>query len=226
MKLLESKKKEIQMKVTQQADAEPAIVQGTIDVAEPSANKSTLEQIAGDNSNGELTGDKISTSLVDNNGYGYIGMNSQNVKVGSDAGSEESKALRKAIATVLAVHRDVVVDSYYGDAAKVINYPISNTSWAAPQASDPDYKVAFSTDVDGNPIYTDGMSEDEKYAAALQASLGFFEAAGYTVEDGKLTAAPSGAKTSYEVMIGGGGSGDQDIIANKKLNQIIHSFIL
>jgi peptide/nickel transport system substrate-binding protein len=196
------------MKVTQQSDAEPAIVQGTIDVAEPSANKSTLEQIAGDNSNGELTGDKIATSLVDNNGYGYIGMNSENVKVGSDPGSDESKALRKAIATVLAVHRDVVVDSYYGDAANVINYPISNTSWAAPQASDPDYKVAFSTDVDGNPIYTDGMSEDEKYDAALQAALGFFEKAGYTVSDGKLTAAPEGAKLSYEAMIPADGKGD------------------
>ena len=200
--------KDVQMKVTQQADAEPAIVQGTIDVAEPSANKSTLEQIAGDNSNGELTGDKIATSLVDNNGYGYIGMNSENVKVGDDPGSEESKALRKAIATVLAVHRDVVIDSYYGDAANVINYPISNTSWAAPQASDPDYKVAFSVDADGNDIYTEGMTEDEKYDAALQAALGFFEKAGYTVEDGKLTAAPAGAKLSYEAMIPADGSGD------------------
>ncbi|WP_408070051.1 ABC transporter substrate-binding protein [Butyrivibrio sp. JL13D10] len=200
--------KEVQMKVTQQSDAEPAIVQGTLDVAEPSANKSTLEQIAGDNSNGELTGDKISTSLVDNNGYGYIGMNSQNVKVGSDAGSEESKALRKAIATVIAVHRDVVIDSYYGEAANVINYPISNTSWAAPQPSDPDYKVAFSVDADGNDIYTDSMSEDEKYDAALKAALGFFEKAGYTVTDGKLTAAPEGAKLSYEAMIPADGKGD------------------
>jgi peptide/nickel transport system substrate-binding protein len=101
-----------------------------------------------------------------------------------------------------------VIDSYYGDAADVINYPISNTSWAAPQKSDADYKVAFSVDVDGNDIYTDGMSEDDKYAAALEAALGFFEAAGYTVEDGQLTAAPEGAKLSYEVMIGGGGTGD------------------
>ena len=102
----------------------------------------------------------------------------------------------------------MVIDSYYGDAASVINYPISNTSWAAPQKSDADYAVAFSKDVDGNPIYTDGMSDDEKYAAALDAALGFFEAAGYTVTDGKLTAAPAGAKLSYEVMIGGGGKGD------------------
>ena len=38
------------------------------------------------------------------------------------------------------------------------------------------------------------MSTEEKYEAAAQAALGFFEAAGYTVEDGKLTAAPEGAK--------------------------------
>ena len=140
-------------------------------------------------------------------------MNSKNVCVGGDNASEQSKDLRKAIATVLAVYRDVAIDSYYGDAASVINYPISNTSWAAPQKSDADYKVAFSTDVNGNPIYTDGMSEDEKYDAALQAALGYFEAAGYTVQDGKLTAAPEGAKLEYELMIGGGGNGDHPSFA-------------
>ena len=56
------------------------------------------------------------------------------------------------------------------------------------------------------------MTEEEKYAAALQASLGFFEAAGYTVEDGKVTAAPEGAKMEYELMIGAGGNGDHPSI--------------
>ena len=52
--------------------------------------------------------------------------------VGGEPNSEASKNLRKAIATVLSVYRDVAIDTYYGDAAS-INYPISNTSWAAPQ---------------------------------------------------------------------------------------------
>ena len=52
------------------------------------------------------------------------------------------------------------------------------------------------------------MKDEDKYAAAKQAALGFFEAAGYTVENGKITAAPAGAKMEYEVMIGGGGNGD------------------
>ena len=200
--------KYMQIKETAEADKVPGVVQGTIDISAPSISKAALEQIKGYNSNGEIIGDKVGTYLVDYNGYGYIGINSETVKVGEDNGSEESKNLRKAIATVLSVYRDVVIDSYYGDAAAVINYPISNTSWAAPQKSDADYAVAFSKDVDGNDIYTDGMSEDEKYAAALNAALGYFEAAGYTVTDGKLTAAPEGAKLAYEMMIGGGGIGD------------------
>lgn len=209
----EPKTKNIQFKTTSEADMVPGVVQGTVDISSPSLSKAVLEQICSENSNGEENGDTLSITKTDYNGYGYIGMNSKNVCVGGDNASEQSKDLRKAIATVLAVYRDVAIDSYYGDAASVINYPISNTSWAAPQKSDADYKVAFSTDVNGNPIYTDGMSEDEKYDAALQAALGYFEAAGYTVEDGKLTAAPEGAKLEYELMIGGGGNGDHPSFA-------------
>ncbi len=208
----EPKIRNLQLKATGEADKTPGVLSGAADIADPSVSKSTLEQIAGENSNGEITGDKLTTVLTDFNGYGYIGINSHNVSVAEDGASDASKSLRKAIATVIAVYRDVTIDSYYGDAAEVINYPISNTSWAAPKKSDADYQVAFSVDAEGNDIYTDDMSEEDKYAAALQAALGFFEAAGYTVEDGKVTAAPEGAKLSYEVMIPGGGTGDHPSI--------------
>ena len=82
--------------------------------------------------------------------------------------------------TVIAAYRDEGIDSYYGDTATVINYPISNTSWAAPSVTDDGYQIANSTDVDGNEIYTSDMKSEDKYAAALQAALGYFEAAGYT----------------------------------------------
>ena len=52
------------------------------------------------------------------------------------------------------------------------------------------------------------MKDEDKYAAAKKAALGFLEKAGYTVQNGKITAAPAGAKMEYEVMIGGGGNGD------------------
>lgn len=200
--------KYLQWKTTSEADKLPGVLLGTIDVSQPSISKEVLAQIEGENSNGELKGDKVIVDLVDYRGYGYIGMNSQLMLVGDDAASDASKNFRKAIATVIAVYRDVVIDSYYGEAASVINYPISNTNWAAPQKSDADYHVAFSLDVDGNEIYTDGMSEDDKYAAALEAALGYFEAAGYTVADGKITAAPAGGRMGCTIVIPAGGNGD------------------
>ena len=190
-------------------DKIPDVVSGTIDVTDPSYSKEAAEQIKEANSNGEISGDTIQTDLVANLGYGYVGFNANRVKVGDgNGGDEASKDLRKAIATVIAVYRDVAVDSYYGEFANVINYPISNTSWAAPRVTDEGYKVAFSVDVNGNDIYTEGMSADDKYAAAKQAALGYFEAAGYTVADGKVTAAPAGGRMDAEVMVGGSGKGD------------------
>ena len=146
-------------------------------------------------------------------------MNALNVSVAGEPGSDASKALRKGIATIMAVHRDLSIDSYYGESAWVIEYPITTTSWAAPLPSDPGYEVAFSKDVEGNAIYTPEMTLEEKVAVAEETALGWFEAAGFTVEDGMLTAAPDGAKLSYEVLIPADGTGDHpafQILTNAK----------
>ena len=201
------KTKYVNFREVNDTDKLNGVITGTIDITDPSWSKDTAQAVA-DANGGEVTGPVITTSTVDNLGYGYIGMNSHNVSVGGEPASDASKNLRKAMATIFSVYRDVAIDSYYGEAAEVINYPISNTSWAAPHATDEGYKVAFSVDVDGNDIYTSDMSADDKYAAAKAAALGFFEAAGYTVADGKLTAAPDGAKLEYEVMVPGDGTGD------------------
>ena len=184
------------------------ITTGTIDIGDPSFSNENIAAIEATNSNGELTGDIITTSTVDNLGYGYIGQNALNMCVNNEPASDASKALRKAFGTIFSVYRDVAIDSYYGDRAAVINYPISNTSWAAPRPADDGYKVAFSTDVNGNDIYTADMTAEQKYEAALQAALGWFEAAGFTVEDGKVTAAPEGGKLEYTFWIPGDGIGD------------------
>ena len=184
------------------------VTTGTIDITDPSFSTDTVNAIKKANSNGEVSGDKIETNTVDNLGYGYIGMCSKVMNVNGEPASDASKALRKAFGTIFSVYREVAIDSYYGDRAAVINYPISNTSWAAPQSTDDGYKVAFSVDKDGNDIYTSDMSAEDKYAAAKAAALGFFEAAGYTVADGKVTAAPAGAKMEYTAWIPADGSGD------------------
>ncbi len=203
--------KYVQFKETAAAEVAAGVATGTVDAGELAGSRTRFEEIAGYNTDTtDITGSVITTSKVDNLGYGYIGMNAQTMNVAGDIASDASKDLRKGFATIIAVYRDVAIDSYYGEAASVINYPISNTSWAAPQPTDENYKIAFSTDVDGNPIYTSEMTQDDKYTAALQATIGYFKAAGYTFDDatGMFTAAPDGAKMSYECYIAGDGTGE------------------
>ncbi|MEG1633234.1 MAG: ABC transporter substrate-binding protein [Oscillospiraceae bacterium] len=204
------KTKTLLFQETSDADKLAGIVSGTFDITDPSFSTDVVESVKGYNSNGELTGDVITTDTSDFLGYGYIGFCAENVKVGDDPASIESKNLRKALATLFAVYRDTVVNSYYGEVASVIQYPISNTSWAAPMPSDEGYKAAYSTDIDGKAIYTDTMTEEERGAAALQAAVGFLKAAGYTYDEATamFTAAPDGASMTYEVIIPGDGEGN------------------
>ena len=201
------KTKYLNLLETQETDKLNGVITGTVDITDPSFNKDVVAAIQKANG-GETNGSVVAVSTVDNLGYGYIGMNSEVMSVGGVKDSDASKNLRKAFGTIFSVFRDVSIDSYYGELASVINYPISNTSWAAPQSTDEGYKVAFSTDVEGNDIYTSGMDDEAKYEAAKTAALGFFEAAGYTVADGKVTAAPEGASLEYELLIPGDGAGD------------------
>ena len=209
------KTKTFQLKETNSAEVASAVQTGTADGGEMTGSKSNFEMLRSFNDNGEVTGNVVTTYSVANLGYGYIGMNADTMNVAGEPGSEASKNLRKGFATILAVYRDTAFDSYYGDAAAVINYPISSTSWAAPQATDEGYRVAFSVDVDGNPIYTADMTAEEKYAAAIQAAIGFFKAAGYTFDEetGKFVEAPEGASLSYEAIIPGDGTGDHPSFA-------------
>ncbi len=183
------------------------VITGTIDIADPSFSTDNITAIKKTNG-GELVGPVITTNTVDNRGYGYIGINANLMCINGEPASEASKNFRKAFGTIYSVYRDLAIDSYYGDRASVINYPISNTSWAAPRSTDAGYKIAFSVDVDGNDIYTSGMKAEDKYVAAREAALGFFEAAGFTVADGKVTGAPAGMGLEYEVWIPADGSGD------------------
>ena len=198
----------VQFKETADNEVIAGIATGAIDIGSVASGKKSFEEIAGYNA-GALSGDVIETIKTHYLGYGYIGLNAKNIRVGADAGSEASRNLRKALATVLSVYRDVAYQSYFGESASVINCPISSTSWAAPQPTDEGYQVAFSADAQGEPIYQAGMTADEKYAAALSAAVDYFKAAGYTFDEasGKFTAAPDGAKMSYEALIAAEGIG-------------------
>ena len=65
--------------------------------------------------------------IRDSLGYGYIGICAENICMNGEPGSEASKNLRKGFATLFSVYRDTVVNSYYGETAAVIQYPVSYT---------------------------------------------------------------------------------------------------
>lgn len=219
----------LDLRETSESNKVSGVVAGTIDVADPSYDTDKAKEIAAQNGFSadeweKFDGPKLTTKLIDYLGYGYMGVNPNLVKVGNDPYSDASKNLRKGINTVISVYRDEYIDSYYGNTASVINYPISNTSWAAPQTTDDGYQIAYSKDVNGNPIYTADMTADQKHDAAIKAALGFFEAAGCTVEDGKIVAAPAGTELKYQVEIGAGGSGDHPLyLLMQKANEVLGS---
>ena len=187
------------------ADYVPGIITGTFDMALPSISEDTVKAIE-DANNGKLTGETLSTYLIDYRGYGYLGINADIVNVDGDPASDASKALRKGFMTLFAVYRDTVINSYYGDRASVIQYPISNTSWAAPQPADEGYRTAYSLNADGADIYTDEMTDQQKYEAAKEAAISWFKAAGFTYDEasGKFT----DVTETYEVLIPGDGTQD------------------
>ncbi len=199
---------EVLLMVENQMDPEyvPGISSGIYDVAGPTINEDNVAAIKDANSNNELVGDVVTTYLIDYRGYGYLGINADLVNVNGEPASDASKALRKGFMTLFSVYRDTVINSYYGDRAAVIQYPISNTSWAAPKPADEGYMVAYSVDIDGNPIYTSSMSDEEKYVAAKEAVIGFFKAAGFKWDEAEQKFVD--VKNTYEVMIPGQGIQD------------------
>lgn len=201
------------------------IVNGKIDLTDVTMTKKVAKNIAeanqkvvdeavatavesGEELDPSTIADVVACDTFDYAGYGYIGINANVVSVNGDADSNASKNLRKAFATLFSVYRDEVIDTYYGGNATVINYPVSNSSWAAPEASDKGYQIAFGKGVNRKSIYTEEMTMEEKYAAAKEAALAYFDAAGYEVEDGIVKSAPEGASMSYEVMVAGNSLGE------------------
>jgi len=187
------------------------ILSGNIDVASVTYDDD-VSLILKSNSNKELSGDKIYSIETQILSYGYIGINAHRVKVGNDPASYESKSLRKAFSTILAVYRDIAVSSFFyseaGCRADVIEYPIPIASWAYPNATEKDYTKAFSKDKDGESIYNSDMTENDRYDAALNAAIEYFIEAGYTYDSTEkvFRNAPDGAALKYTIIIPGGGN--------------------
>jgi peptide/nickel transport system substrate-binding protein len=99
------------------------LASGAIDIANPSGSKMNIEEMKRLN---------IEYSLIDNAGYGYVGLQANNLPL----------AVRKGLLTLL--NREPAVKGWYGDIADVIERPMTTVLAEYPD----DAKVYYSYDVE------------------------------------------------------------------------------
>lgn len=181
------------------------MTEGTVDVLDTVLSKEDISWVSYANSNGEISGNRISTNFVPTGIYQYIGINPYNVKTGTDAYSEKSKNLRKAFATAFSAFRSILYD-YYADGTCIIQYPCSSASWLGTSKDDENYSQAYNKDINGDIVYNEDTDITTNQDNLKKAVLSYFEAAGYTTDGMSVTDAPAGANTEYSIIVAGGKS--------------------
>ncbi len=179
------------------------MTEGTVDVINTVLDGEDISWVAYANSNGEITGNKITTNFVPTGVYQYIGINAQNVKTGKEPGSRQSKNLRKAFAVAFSAFRDNLYD-YYKDGLCIIQYPCSSASWLCAGKGDEDYKQAYNRGINGGAIYNEEDDAEKRYEDVKAAVLSYLEAAGYTINGMSVSSAPAGAALEYSIIVAGG----------------------
>lgn len=106
--------KKIKYQVTNTANKLEGVKLGEFDISDPSASMETLAQVEAE--------EDIHYELIDNLGYGYIGINAERIT---------DKNVRKGIFHLM--DRKPAVEAYYGNLASVIERPMSRVSWAYPK---------------------------------------------------------------------------------------------
>lgn len=98
----------LKFQVVNDEDKLDLLAAGDVDITDPSASLEIVEQIKDD--------DNLTDSLVDNPGYGYIGLSAERIP---------DKNVRKGLMHLM--NRAPAVQSYYGELAEVIERPMTPT---------------------------------------------------------------------------------------------------
>ncbi|MBR2970954.1 MAG: hypothetical protein IKC48_04075 [Clostridia bacterium] len=154
-KISNCKIKFIRYKVITTARLLDSVLTGEVDYGDPSATQSNMEKLQADS--------KISVVEVDNNGYGYIGINATYVP---------DLEVRRAIMHTMNLD---LIKTYYGRFAEIIYRPVSTVSWASPQNTNNEY---YGTITDQYYEYLPGK-DGTKMEAAKAEIVDMVEGAGY-----------------------------------------------
>lgn len=193
------KAEKIEVKQVVSDTAVSVVSEGSVDISYPDGSLKTSDEI--DEANKSI--EKLYAASISKDGYGYIGINALKVNIGGVPDSEESIALRKALATALYLYRDESVEKYYGDVGIKVDYPAALSAWLGEE-----YEKPYSKYPSGEDINADSMRREDRYKAVKSACLGYFEAAGYVVEDELVKSAPEGGTTKFNAIIAADGVGN------------------
>lgn len=117
--------KKIKYQVTSTSNKLEGVKLGEFDISDPAASPDMVKQVEAEAN--------IHYELIDNLGYGYIGVNAERIT---------DKNVRKGLFHLM--DRKPAIQSYYGNLASVIERPISKVSWAYPKDATEVY--GFSTE--------------------------------------------------------------------------------
>lgn len=120
----EPKIKNIKYQVVSAANKLETVTLGEVDISDPAASPEMVQNVkdAG-----------LHYELIENLGYGYIGINAERIK---------DDDVRKGLMHLM--NREPAINTYYGELASVIERPMSRVSWAYPENAKPYYE--FSSD--------------------------------------------------------------------------------
>ena len=177
---------------------------GTADLADLELNDTEITAIRSTNENGSLNGDQLGTITYNDDTYYYFGMNVNRVNVNDGELTEASLHMRRAIGMVISAIRQEMCYSYYGETAKLIDYPCSSSFDAMPTGGIP-ASISFTQSEDGTVLTKDNVMN------AVREEL---TAAGYTFkEEGNISHLPTGGKLKFTVHIPPYLTGDNAITA-------------
>lgn len=180
------------------------LTEGRADIADLPLTDTEIAAIRDTNENGSLNGDKLRTVTYNDDTYYYFGMNATRVNVDDGELTEASLHLRRAIGMVICSLRADACGKYYGETAKLINYPCSTSFYAMPAGSGA-AGTSFVKDAEGTPLTKDNVMD------AVREEL---TAAGYTFkEEGNISHLPEGGKLAFKVMVPPYLAGDNAVTA-------------
>lgn len=110
---------QIKVVVSTDANMVDGIIRSEIDIAEVAATRDVLMK---------AEDEKLGIITTDFQGYGYIGINSENIA---------DQNIRKGLLSLM--NREPAVNTYFGGLAKVIERPMDSSSWAYPDNAEPFY---------------------------------------------------------------------------------------